>query len=83
MVIHADPWWNLAEEEQATDRAHRIGQTQTVKVYKVIAQDTVEERIVELQRKKARFAGELVDQGGADLAGMSSQDLLALLEEGR
>ena len=83
MVIHADPWWNLAEEEQATDRAHRIGQTQTVKVYKVIAQDTVEERIVELQRKKARFAGELVDQGGADLAGMSPQDLLALLEEGR
>ncbi len=130
MVIHADPWWNLAEEEQATDRAHRIGQTQTVKVYKVIAQDTVEERIVELQRKKARFAGEaeeeqatdrahrigqtqtvkvykviaqdtveerivelqrkkarfageLVDQGGADLAGMSPQDLLDLLEDGR
>lgn len=83
MVIHADPWWNLAEEEQATDRAHRIGQTQTVKVYKVIAQDTVEERILDLQQKKARFAGELVDQEGRTLAEMPAEDLLALLEESR
>ena len=50
-VIHYDPWWNPAVEHQATDRAHRIGQTKPVFVYKLIAADTVEERIIELQEK--------------------------------
>jgi SNF2 family DNA or RNA helicase len=52
-VIHYDPWWNPAVEDQASDRAHRIGQTKSVFVYKLIAADTVEERIVELQERKA------------------------------
>ena len=56
-VIHYDPWWNPAVEDQASDRAHRIGQTSPVFVYKLIAADTVEERIVELQQRKAELAG--------------------------
>ena len=52
MVIHYDPWWNAAVETQATDRAHRIGQKQVVTVYKLIARDTLEEKIIELQSKK-------------------------------
>lgn len=52
MVVHVDPWWNPAAEEQATDRAHRIGQKKTVQVIKMIAQDTIEEKVLELQKKK-------------------------------
>jgi len=55
-VIHYDPWWNPAVEAQASDRAHRIGQTKSVFVYKMIAADTVEERILELQERKAALA---------------------------
>jgi SNF2 family DNA or RNA helicase len=55
-VIHYDPWWNPAVENQASDRAHRIGQTKSVFVYKLIAEDTVEERILELQQRKAELA---------------------------
>lgn len=52
MVIHFDPWWNPAVEAQATDRAHRIGQKRTVYVVKMIAENTVEERVLELQQRK-------------------------------
>ena len=62
-VIHFDPWWNPAAEAQATDRAHRIGQTQNVWVLKMVAQDTIEERILALQERKAQLAGSLY--GGA------------------
>jgi SNF2 family DNA or RNA helicase len=55
-VIHYDPWWNPAAETQATDRAHRIGQTHTVFVYKLVAQGTIEERILALQDRKAALA---------------------------
>ena len=58
MVIHYDPWWNLSTENQATDRAYRIGQKNNVQVYKLITQNSIEEKIYELQQKK----GELVDQ---------------------
>ena len=58
-VIHYDPWWNPAVENQATDRAHRIGQTQSVFVYKVVAQGTIEERILALQARKAALADSL------------------------
>src|SRR5216110_45198 len=51
-VIHFDPWWNPAVEDQATDRAHRIGQTRVVTSYKLITRDTVEEKILLLQQKK-------------------------------
>ena len=52
VVIHFDPWWNPAVEEQATDRAHRIGQKKTVEVIKLIAKGTIEEKIYDLQEKK-------------------------------
>jgi SNF2 family DNA or RNA helicase len=58
-VIHFDPWWNPAAEAQATDRAHRIGQTQSVWVLKMVAQGTIEERILALQERKAQLAGGL------------------------
>ena len=58
-VIHFDPWWNPAVETQATDRAHRIGQTRTVTVYKLVARGTIEERIVALQARKAALAASL------------------------
>ena len=58
-VIHYDPWWNPAVENQATDRAHRIGQTQSVFVYKLVAQGTIEERILALQARKAMLADSL------------------------
>lgn len=55
IVIHFDPWWNPAVEDQATDRAHRIGQENTVEVIKLIAQGTIEEKIVELQDSKRKL----------------------------
>jgi superfamily II DNA or RNA helicase len=55
-VIHYDPWWNPAAEDQASDRAHRIGQTKSVFIYKLVAADTVEDRIIELQQRKADLA---------------------------
>ena len=60
-VIHYDPWWNPAAENQATDRAHRIGQDKPVFVYKLIAADTVEERILELQRRKDNLAAATIE----------------------
>jgi SNF2 family DNA or RNA helicase len=67
-VIHYDPWWNPAVERQATDRAHRIGQTQRVFVYKFIGAQTVEEKILDLQVRKASLAAAIFAEkpGGAD-----------------
>src|SRR5712672_1534068 len=61
-VIHYDPWWNPAAENQATDRAHRIGQLKPVFVYKLIAADTVEDRILDLQEKKAMLASSILSE---------------------
>jgi SNF2 family DNA or RNA helicase len=61
-VIHFDPWWNPAAEAQATDRAHRIGQTQSLWVVKLVAQGTIEERILALQERKAAL-GESIYSG--------------------
>jgi len=80
VVVHADPWWNAAAQNQATDRAHRIGQTRDVSVYKVIARDTIEERIVALQELKSDLANQVVGQGtGLSLASLRKEDLLELL----
>ncbi len=73
-VIHYDPWWNPAVEDQASDRAHRIGQTKSVFVYKMIAADTVEDRIVELQQHKANLANIALSEEGS-LAGIEIDDL--------
>jgi SNF2 family DNA or RNA helicase len=74
-VIHYDPWWNPAVEEQASDRAHRIGQLRSVFVYKLIAADTVEERIVELQERKSALASLALTQEGMALPAMDAEDI--------
>jgi superfamily II DNA or RNA helicase len=74
-VIHYDPWWNPAVEDQASDRAHRIGQTKSVFVYKLIAADTVEERIVELQERKAALASLALSEDGVTLPAMDADDI--------
>ena len=73
-VIHYDPWWNPAVENQASDRAHRIGQTKPVFVYKLIGADTVEERILELQERKADLAEVAFSEGG-DLSALAEDDV--------
>ena len=80
VVIHADPWWNVAAENQATDRAHRIGQKNDVTVYKVICKDTIEERMLALQDAKAKLADQVIGEGqGMSLGSLSKNDLLDLL----
>ena len=74
-VIHYDPWWNPAVEDQASDRAHRIGQTKSVFVYKLIAADTVEERILELQERKAALASIALGEEGAPWPAMDAEDI--------
>jgi superfamily II DNA or RNA helicase len=76
-VFLLDPWWNPAAEDQAADRAHRIGQTRPVLVHRLVAEDTVEERILALQERKRGLAEAVVGEGGG--ASLSREDLLALL----
>ena len=73
-VVHLDPWWNPAVEDQASDRAHRIGQERPVTIYRLIMQDSIEERILRLHRVKRDLASELLD--GAESAGRLSEDEL-------
>ena len=80
VVVHADPWWNAAAQNQATDRAHRIGQTKDVTVYKVIARDTIEDRILSLQEAKSDLAEQVVGEGGgSSLGSLRKEDLIELL----
>jgi SNF2 family DNA or RNA helicase len=74
-----DPWWNPAVEDQAADRAHRIGQDKPVVVYRLVAEDTVEERILVLQARKRQLAEAALGEAGA-AAALTRDDLLALLE---
>ena len=80
VVIHYDPWWNLAVQNQATDRAHRIGQTRQVTVVKLIAADSIEEKIVRLQEAKRDLADAIMGGEGGSLMNMSREELLELLE---
>ena len=78
-VIHYDPWWNPAAEEQASDRAHRIGQDKPVFVYKLIAAGSIEERIVALQERKAALADAILGDGGKATPKFDAEDLESLL----
>jgi superfamily II DNA or RNA helicase len=81
-VIHLDPWWNPAVEDQATDRAHRIGQTRPVTVYRLIARGTIEEQILSMHGDKRALVAGVLD--GTDVAArLTTRDLLALLAAGR
>ena len=80
MVIHYDPWWNGAVEDQATDRAHRIGQKNPVQVVRLIARDTIEEKIVGLQEQKRQLAQSVVEGDTPSLTDLTAEQLLELLE---
>lgn len=79
VVIHVDPWWNPAVENQATDRAHRIGQDKPVFVYKLVAVGTVEERMTQMQQEKQALAESLFSATGSVGLPSNKEDLLALL----
>lgn len=79
-VIHLDPWWNPAVEDQASDRAHRLGQQRPVTIYRLVAKDTIEEKIVDLHCHKRDLADSLLE--GADVSGkLSTEELLRLMGE--
>ncbi|MFM8335384.1 MAG: helicase-related protein, partial [Opitutaceae bacterium] len=79
-VVHYDPWWNPAAEAQATDRAHRIGQTRVVTSYKLIAAGTVEEKVLALQDEKRALLADVFEASNALAAKLSLADLRALLQ---
>lgn len=80
MVIHFDPWWNPAVEDQATDRAYRIGQKNVVQVFKLIAKGTIEEKIFELQQKKRELIDSVIKPGESLISKMKAEDIRSLFE---
>lgn len=79
MVIHYDPWWNVAVQNQATDRAHRIGQMNVVNVYKLIAKDTIEENIIKIQDLKKKLADSVLNGEGMNTGNFTKEEILELL----
>lgn len=80
VVIHYDPWWNLAVQNQATDRAHRIGQKNIVTVYKLIVKNSIEEKILEMQEAKKHLADEILSGEMGGLSALTKDELMALLK---
>ena len=80
MVIHYDPWWNLSAENQATDRTYRIGQKKNVQVYKLITKDSIEEKIYELQERKANLAKTMLSTETTFINKLSKEDIMALFQ---
>ncbi len=80
VVIHYDPWWNLAVQNQATDRAHRIGQDKKVTVYQLIAKGSVEEKIQKIQESKKELSEQVIGEGTGQMGSMTREDFLELLE---
>lgn len=74
IVIHIDPWWNFAAEEQATDRAYRIGQTKPVSVYKLVCNDSIEERVIELQESKRELYDAIIKNGDEGISRLTEDD---------
>ena len=79
VVIHYDPWWNLAVQNQATDRAHRIGQKNVVTVYKLIARNSIEEKILQMQEDKKHLADEILSGEMGGLSALTKEELMELL----
>ena len=79
-VVHVDRWWNPAVEEQATDRAHRIGQTRPVQVHRFVTQGTIEEKIAELLSRKRALADTVLGRGEAGLTELSNDELRDLVQ---
>ena len=80
MVIHFDPWWNPAVEDQATDRAYRIGQENTVQVIKLITKGTIEEKIFKLQERKKEMIDMVIQEGETLISKLSEEEILSLFE---
>lgn len=80
IVIHFDPWWNVAAQNQATDRAHRIGQEKQVVVFKLITQNTIEEKIIALQEKKQNLADQILEGESVAVSTLSKDDFMEILE---
>jgi len=80
MVIHYDPWWNPAAEEQAVDRAHRIGQTKEVEVVRLLVHDSIEEQVVSMSQAKRKLFDLLITPGESMPTKLSDEDLLKLFE---
>jgi len=78
-VIHVDPWWNAAAENQATDRTHRIGQDKVVTVFKLVTRNTIEERILELQERKSHLAESVLSGEGVAGTAVTRETLLHIL----
>ncbi len=78
MVIHYDPWWNISTENQATDRAYRIGQKNNVQVYKLITKNSIEEKIYELQEKKSKLADDMLDTKTTFINKFSKDEIMNL-----
>ena len=79
-VIHLDPWWNPAAEDQATDRAHRIGQKSTVNVIRLITRGSIEEQVVRLGARKRELFDQMITAGEAMPTALSQEDIRALFE---
>lgn len=80
MVIHYDPWWNLSAENQATDRTYRIGQKKNVQVYKLITKNSIEEKIYELQQKKARLIDNMLSTQETFISKLSKDEIMSLFK---
>ncbi len=80
VVIHFDVWWNSAVENQATDRAHRIGQSKTVQVYRIIAKNTIEERVCQVQNQKQELVKKTLVEDVNFFKSLSHEELLKLFE---
>lgn len=78
MVIHYDPWWNISAENQATDRTYRIGQKNNVQVYKLITKNSIEEKIYELQQKKAKLVDNMLSTQNTFISQLSKKDIMEL-----
>ena len=80
MVVHVDPWWNPAVEDQATDRAYRLGQQRKVQVVQLITKDTVEEKIYQLQAKKKALIDQMIQPGGGGISQLTEEELRSLFQ---
>ena len=80
MVIHYDPWWNISAENQATDRTYRIGQKNNVQVYKLITKNSIEEKIYELQQKKAKLVDNMLSTQNTFINQLAKEDIMELFQ---
>lgn len=80
VVIHYDPWWNISSENQATDRAYRIGQKNSVQVYKLITSNSIEEKISQMQERKLKLSEDLLSTEETFINKLSKEEIMDLFE---